>query len=149
MEEEIRSFVQYRSIHEEFLPRIPEFLGALENAVKSDQRAFKNVVLEKYDSSAILTACGRDIKLSFEINVSEDMGYINWYYIYLDEVTQERRGKFLFYHRFDYNGNVFEDPDHQTALYSGRSGFSKYLNKWLLIALKKIDSQKPLSSDNG
>jgi hypothetical protein len=138
MENDIANLKDYIFVYKQFRNQEKQIVEATDKIISLTEDTVAKTI-SKNESSVFFKFCGFDIKLVCEVNAMKDVGLILWYHVYFDEIKQLKQGRLLITHYFDHLGNIYQDKDRKSSIYSPRVDFDKYLENTILQIIRSIN----------
>lgn len=100
----------------------------------------KIVIEDPADDSISLQIFDFRVFVRFQIIISNDIGSVQWYYIYNNPETQEKEGNLIIKYFFDHLGNLYRSPSEKNSIgYSFESDFWVFTYKTILEFCDQVD----------
>lgn len=100
----------------------------------------KITIRSRDEYSVTIQYLGFSILIRFMKNIKEEIGYLQWYYVFFSPERQKEESRIVDTYYFDTLGNMYKEKGGH-AFYSFRSGFGDFFYSALQQFCQKVDEE--------
>jgi hypothetical protein len=131
------TYAEFKKVSEIGLERLREVLTRLSEV---SPEADVSIVAGN-DGSLRFKILGFSAYVRFLINVTRDIGTVQWYYISFDPKRQKDQAELALEYYFDHLGNIYGKPADTNAMYGLKSDFWSFVYQNILEFCEKVDQK--------
>lgn len=131
------AYTEFKKTRKVGIERMNDVLLRLSEVIPEAEIQIKNID----DFSIEFQIFGLTIFVRFIVNVTKDIGCVQWFHFSLNPEKRKGEGKLILEYYFDYLGNIYRDLSNTSStVYSFQTEFWSFVYQNLLEFCQKVDA---------